>query len=109
LVSSALLAELRRVLAYPKIARIIPAGDAERLVALLGSEAETVPDPGRKPPMAVEDPGDEYLLALAAACGAPLVSGDRHLTVLAGRLPVFTPADFLAALDDAAAGGQGDR
>jgi hypothetical protein len=28
------------------------------------------------------------------------VSGDRHLTVLADRLPVRTPADFLASLDE---------
>jgi hypothetical protein len=31
---------------------------------------------------------------------AVLVPGDGHLTALADRLPVRTPVDFLASLDD---------
>ena len=45
------------------------------------------------------DPNDDYLLALATAERAILVSGDGHLTVLADRLPIRTPAAFLASFD----------
>lgn len=108
-VSSALLAELQRVLAYPKVARLLRPDDAAALVDLLESEAETIPDPGGNLPVEVDDPDDEYLVALAVACGAPLVSGDKHLRVLADRYPVFTPADFLIALDEATTGGSEAR
>jgi putative PIN family toxin of toxin-antitoxin system len=99
LVSSLLLAELRRALAYPKLARLVPPADADAFVAWLGRAAELVADPAGPPPVRSVDPGDDYLVALAAAERAVLVSGDRHLTVLAGRIPVRTPAEFLAELE----------
>jgi predicted nucleic acid-binding protein len=58
-----------------------------------------VPDPDEQAPRASEDPGDDYLIALAAHERAVLVSGDRHLLALAGELPIYPPADFLALLD----------
>ncbi len=45
-----------------------------------------------------DDPGDDYLVALAAAERAVLVSGDVHLTSLASRMPVRTPAEFISVL-----------
>jgi putative PIN family toxin of toxin-antitoxin system len=99
LVSSLLLAELRRALAYPKLARLVPPADADAFVAWLGRAAELVADPAGPPPVRSVDPGDDYLVALAAAERAVLVSGDRHLTVLAGRIPVRTPAESLAELE----------
>lgn len=98
LVSSELIGELTRVLSYPKIASRISSGDAAILLELLDAEAHAVSDPARTVPMEVEDPGDVYLVALAIDQGAALVTGDRHLSVLAGRLPVFRPADFLSRL-----------
>ena len=56
--------------------------------------------PGREPPVHAVDPDDDYLLALAAAERAVLVSDDAHLTILADRFPVRTPAAFLAQLED---------
>ena len=100
LVSAALLAELERALAYPRIARLIPADDAEALVALLGSEAELVDDPADPLPVRSEDPGDDYLLAISSHQSAALVSGDGHLLSLAGDLPIYSPADFLRLLPD---------
>ena len=41
-------------------------------------------------------PDDDYLIALAHSRDAALVSGDRHLLELAGKIPVFSPVDFLA-------------
>jgi predicted nucleic acid-binding protein len=55
-------------------------------------------DPTGPPPVRSDDPGDDYLIALAAAERAVLVSGDSHLTSLAPRVPVRTPTEFLADL-----------
>jgi predicted nucleic acid-binding protein len=47
------------------------------------------------------DPGDDYLIALAAEQNAALVSGDRHLLDLKGRIPVYSPRDFLELVERA--------
>lgn len=106
-VSPQLLAELRRALAYPKLARLVPPADADAFAAWLGRAAELAADPPGPPPFRTEDPGDDYLVALAAAERAVLVSGDGHLTVLAGRIPVRTPAEFLAELESGPAPERG--
>ncbi|MGI8425314.1 MAG: hypothetical protein ACR2FO_01070 [Actinomycetota bacterium] len=41
------------------------------------------------------DPGDDYLISLAQANTALLVSGDKHLLALKGEIPVLSPAEFL--------------
>ena len=97
--SPALLAELARALGYPKLARLIPPADVDAFVAWIGRSAILAVDPMAAPAIRSVDPNDDYLLALAAAERAVLVSGDRHLTVLADRLPIRTPAEFLASLD----------
>ena len=98
-VSPALLAELARALAYPKIARLVPSVDAEAYVAWIARSAVLAADPVGAPSVRSADPDDDYLVALAMVERAVLVSGDAHLTVLADRLPVRIPADFLALLD----------
>jgi len=99
-VSPALLTELARALAYPKLARLIPPADADAYVAWIARSAVLAADPGTVPSVRSADPDDDYLVALAIAERAVLVSGDGHLTVLADRLPVRTPAGFLASLDE---------
>jgi len=98
--SPALLAELARALAYPKLARLIPAADAAAFVTWIADSAVLAADPATAPLVRSIDPNDDYLVALAWSERAVLVSGDGHLTVLADRLPVRTPAEFLAALDE---------
>jgi predicted nucleic acid-binding protein len=46
------------------------------------------------------DPGDDYLLALAAATQAALVSGDKHLLSLESALPIYRPTAFLDTLTE---------
>ncbi|HEY6058642.1 MAG TPA: putative toxin-antitoxin system toxin component, PIN family [Candidatus Limnocylindrales bacterium] len=99
-VSRALLAELARALAYPKLRRLVPAADADAFVAWLERSASLAPDPDRPPALSSVDPGDDYLLALAADQRAVLVTGDRHLLALAEDLPVFPPARFLPMLTE---------
>jgi putative PIN family toxin of toxin-antitoxin system len=99
IVSPLLLAELRRALAYPKLARLVPAADAEAYVDWLSRSARVAGDPPGPPPIRSSDPADDYLITLAAAERAVLVSGDAALSSLAHRIPVRTPAAFLAELE----------
>ena len=99
-VSPLLLTEVRRALAYPKLERLIATADADAFVDWLGRSADLAVDPSGPPPVRSTDPDDDYLIALAAAERAVLVSGDVHLTSLAGRVPVQTPAEFMSILGD---------
>lgn len=47
----------------------------------------------------VSDPDDDYLIALASASHSLLVSGDGDLLELASRVPVRSPAEFLAMIE----------
>jgi len=98
-VSSALLTELERALAYPKLRKRIEADEAARVLTWLAGSARLAEDPDDLPPVRSPDPGDDYLIALAHGEGAALVSGDDHLLQLAGSLPVFPPAEFLKLLE----------
>ena len=96
--SEALLAELDRALAYPKIRTRVEAAEARELIDLVRRSAEMIDDPAEVPALRSADPDDDYLIALAAVAKAVIVSGDRHLLVLAPQVPVFSPADFLTLL-----------
>lgn len=98
LVSSKLLDELARALAYPKLRRYISEEEANAVVRWMSEAAITTPDPERPSPVSSADPDDEYLITLAAKHRAVLVSGDKHLLQLAGEIPVFTPRKFLDLL-----------
>lgn len=102
IVSPALLVELQRVLAYPKLRRLIPAADADAFVAWLARSATVAQDPHDPPSMRSADPGDDYLLALSAAQNAVLVTGDGHLLALMDEFPIHAPAGFLSRLADVA-------
>ena len=65
IVSPLLLDELERALAYPKLAERIKAEEATALIDWLRREAILVEDPAARPTSRSEDPGDDYLLALA--------------------------------------------
>jgi uncharacterized protein len=98
IVSPLLLAELERALAYPKLRRRLAADEAAAILEWLRTAATISLSPDGPPPMKSADPGDDYLLALAAAERAMLVSGDDHLLSLADRAPVCAPARFLELL-----------
>jgi len=98
IVSPWLLEELGRALAYSKLRKRIPPEEATAAVGWLAEGATLVDDPPDEPPIRSQDPGDDYLIALAAQQRAALVSGDRHLLALAGRIPVYAPREFLELL-----------
>lgn len=98
--SDALLAELDRALAYPKLRKRIEAAESQELIELLRREARMTDDPKDPPSTRSPDPGDDYLLALGAVAQAAIVSGDGHLLGLADELPIYSPAEFLALLEE---------
>jgi len=96
--SETLLAELERALAYPRLRERISPDEASTFVSLLTEAALVAADPANPERRSV-DAGDDYLLALAEAERAVLVSGDRHLLELTDRFPVQAPRDFVELLE----------
>jgi putative PIN family toxin of toxin-antitoxin system len=98
IVSDALLHELGRAFAYPKLRRHIDESGAAGLVRWMADSATVVVDPDSDPPVHSRDPDDDYLIALASAHRAALVTGDKDLLALEGEIPVFSPGAFLDLL-----------
>ena len=97
-VCKTLLDEVQRTLNQPKISGRVASEDALRFIRLLQEVGEVVADPEGSPPIHSDDPGDDYLLALAARERTPLVSGDAHVLELGGKLPISSPRAFLEQL-----------
>ena len=100
-VCKTLLDEVQRTLNQPKISGRVASEDALRFIWLLQEVGEVVADPEGPPPVHSDDPGDDYLLALAARERTPLVSGDAHVLALSDRLPISSPRAFLQQLERA--------
>ena len=105
-VSPALLAELARALAYPKLARLIAPADADAFVTWVARSAVLAADPGNAPSVRSADPNDDYLVALTRSAGAAaLVSGDAHLVDLPPHVcRVLTPraaVELVEEIDEA--------
>lgn len=96
LISRLLLDELEPVLRRDKFRRYLHLEEVSAGIRLLLDEGQLVDDPASPPPVRCSDPDDDYLIAIAHRQEAALVSGDRHLLELAGRIPVFSPGEFLA-------------
>jgi putative PIN family toxin of toxin-antitoxin system len=97
-ISEALLAELERALAYPKLRRLVAVDDADAFVVLLRSTGTIRVEATHLDPVS-RDPGDDYLVALARGSHSLLVTGDDDLLALASSLPIESPASFLARLE----------
>lgn len=98
--SQALLRELERALAYRKLRPYISESDVADLLRWVADSASVVDDPDSEPPAHSRDPDDDYLINLASAHSAALVSGDKDLLALEGEIPVFSPRAFLDLLAD---------
>jgi uncharacterized protein len=94
--SPSLLEELESVLQREKFRRYVDLEVVAVYIDLLRRDAELAPEPEMPPPIRCKDPDDDYLIALAHDQNAALISGDRHLLDLAEKIPVFSPAEFLA-------------
>lgn len=96
-VSASVLDELDRALGYPKLRDRVSAEEAADFANMLRAAVVVASDPQVVRPRS-PDPGDDYLLELAEAQDAHLVSGDQHLLALAGRFPISSPRAFLEVL-----------
>ena len=92
--SPKLVDELERALAYPKLRKRIPEADAAGLARLI-ERGSVMREDVASPPSISKDPGDDYLIALAAGSEAVLVTGDRDLLALGPELPIFSARQFL--------------
>jgi putative PIN family toxin of toxin-antitoxin system len=96
-----LLAELDRVLTYPKLHRYYTDEERTRFVALVLALSEVVELPETIPRIC-RDPDDDQLIACAVVGEAGvIVSGDDDLLALerAGDIPILTAAQFLEMLE----------
>jgi putative PIN family toxin of toxin-antitoxin system len=93
--SPQLLAELEDVLHRDKFRRYVDIETVKLFLELVRSEATVVRDPSDPAPLKSSDADDDYLLALAYAQKAVLVSGNSDLLDLTGGAPICAPADFL--------------
>jgi uncharacterized protein len=100
IVSEALLEELTRALSYPKLRRHISEEDGNAVLQWISASATVALAPEAPPPVRSADPGDDYLIALASAERAVLISGDSHLLDLAGKMPVYSPRQFVELLSE---------
>ena len=94
------LAEIGRVLEYPKIRRRLGWDDQqiESFIKQLYIRAEVI-ELGRIAVEVPRDPDDAPVLAtLAAAKADVLVTGDGDLLALRGKYPIDTPAEFVRRL-----------
>lgn len=99
-VSPALLAEVARALTYPKIAERVRPEETEALLGLMARHADVVADPTTGATVTSADPADQFVIDLAYAARAAVVTGDRGLLALHPRLPVFTPRAFSDLIGD---------
>jgi putative PIN family toxin of toxin-antitoxin system len=95
-VTQQLLDELAAVLIRPKLRRWVSVADAVAFVESLGGHADLREEPEAATP--VRDPNDAYLLALAEAADALIVTGDDDLLAAGLDPPAVTPAQLLNRL-----------
>jgi uncharacterized protein len=97
IVSTLLLDELESVLRRKKFRRYVDLDGVNAYLNLLRRDAQQADDPATPPPIRCADPDNDYLIALAHSQSAALVSGDGDLLEMADKIPVFSPAEFLAS------------
>ena len=95
-----LVTEVREALLRPRIADRyrVTGEEVAELVSRLQEESIWVSDPADPPRVVPDDPGDDYLVALALANGADaLVRRDRHFDgVEVAGLRIIYPGEFIA-------------
>jgi len=98
-VSPMLLSDLSRTLSHPTVRERLSEAECEDLLEVIGRQAQVEDDTIGPAIDGSDDPGDDYLIALAATSGSLIVTGDQHLLELRARLPVMSPADFLLEVE----------
>ena len=97
-----LIHEVTKAILHPRIASkyVISEEDVEALSLRLSGEGMMMDDPPDPPRVVPEDPGDDYLIALAQQAAADyLVTRDQHFRDLRVEgVPILSPRSFLDVL-----------
>lgn len=95
--SPALLGELARVLAYPKLAAVFD--DPTAVMAAVAQAADTV-EPAERVSVLADEPDNRVLEAAAAGRADLIVTGDKALRELASfcGIPIVTAAECVAQI-----------
>ena len=101
--SAPLLAELRRVLEYPRLAKVIQGG--AQLADLVAASGVVVA-PTRTLTVVSDDDDNRVLEAAIEGAADYIVSGDTDLLDLGSfrGIPILAPAEFAAAVLDGSSG-----
>jgi len=99
-ISPKVIDETRRVLGYSKIRKRISEEEAGEAIHVLLGRGSPTEDPTALPSIRSSDPVNDYLIALAEASAAALVSGDSDLLELNSDLPIYSPRAFLELIRD---------
>ena len=99
-VSPFLLDELERALGYSKLRDRVANDETKELLEVLARAGVVVRDPDLPPEVRSPDPDDDYLIALASVSRSVLVSGDADLLGLSDQIPVYSPSEFLAMIEN---------
>jgi putative PIN family toxin of toxin-antitoxin system len=96
-ISAPLLDELRRVLAYPKLANLV--GEAARLADIIAASSVVV-EPNRTLAIVKDESDNRVLEAAVAASADYIVSGDTDLLDLGSfdGIPIVMAAQFVTAV-----------
>jgi len=99
-----LVGEVEKALKHPRVTgrySLEVRGDVDSWIRRIETEATMSRDPVNPPRVVPDDPGDDYLVALAIAAGADvLVTRDRHLSKVrpSGDLEIISPYALLERL-----------
>jgi uncharacterized protein len=105
-ISPALLGELARVLAYPKLTAVFD--DPAALVAAVAEAADTV-DPAERVTVLGDEPDNRVLEAAAAGRADLIVTGDKAMQDLGSfrGIPIVSAAQFVARFQQGHTGPPG--
>jgi uncharacterized protein len=101
--SPALLREVTKVLARPRLRKYVSEDEAARFVADMAAQTALVVDPPAPHPAVCRDSDDDYLVALAKASKAEaVISGDGDLHAIDPSelaVEILTPRQFVERLE----------
>src|SRR5205823_1029148 len=99
IISSGMMAELRRTLKKPKITKLIAENKIEEFLKYLDAASRRI-EPAKLLKVC-RDPSDDMFISLSVTVSAPVISLDNDLLVLAHQFDILHPKEFIKRLKKA--------